>query len=121
MVRARPSLEDLPWAAAGYAIGRGLGYLTFHLPMRASLSRTGDGFVALAVTLIAYGVVEMLGGFGFLAVFVSALALRNASRDDDYHDRLHGFAEEAERLQIGRASCRERGCQDVEIPVVAVP
>src|SRR3546814_14473262 len=51
--------RDLLWktflgAAAGYAIGRGLGYLTFHLPMRASLSRTGDGFVALAVTLIAY-------------------------------------------------------------------
>jgi len=95
--------RDLLWktflgAAAGYSIGRGLGYLTFHLPMRASLSRTGDGFVALAATLIAYGVVEMLGGFGFLAVFISALALRNASRDDDYHDRLHGFAEEAERL-----------------------
>src|SRR3546814_15935 len=52
--------RDLLWktflgAAAGYAIGRGLGYLTFHLPMRASLSRTGAGFVALAVTLIAYG------------------------------------------------------------------
>lgn len=84
--------------AGGYAIGRGLGHLTFHLPMRASLSRTGDGFVALAVTLLAYGVIETLGGFGFLAVFVSALALRNASRDHDYHDRLHGFAEEAERL-----------------------
>lgn len=85
-------------AGAGYAIGRGLGYLTFHLPMRTSLSRSGDGFVALAVTLLAYGLVETLGGFGFLAVFVSALALRNASRDHDYHDRLHGFAEEAERL-----------------------
>ncbi|WP_066798513.1 cation:proton antiporter [Sphingomonas soli] len=95
--------HDLLWktllgAVGGYAIGRGLGYLTFHLPTRASLSRTGDGFVALAVTLLAYGVVEILGGFGFLAVFVSALALRNASRDHDYHDRLHGFAEEAERL-----------------------
>lgn len=95
--------RDLLWktilgAVGGYAIGRGLGYLTFHLPVRASLSRTGDGFVALAVTLLAYGVVEILGGFGFLAVFVSALALRNASRDHDYHDRLHGFAEEAERL-----------------------
>ncbi len=95
--------RDLLWktflgAAAGYAIGRGLGYLTFHLPMRANLSRTGDGFVALSVTLLAYGVVETLGGFGFLAVFVSALALRNASRDHDYHERLHGFAEEAERL-----------------------
>lgn len=95
--------RDLLWRtllglAAGYAIGRGLGYLTFHLPMRASLSRTGDGFVALAATLLSYGIVEMLGGFGFLAVFVSALALRNASRDHDYHDQLHGFAEEAERL-----------------------
>lgn len=95
--------HDLLWktilgVAGGYTIGRGLGYLTFHLPMRASLSRTGDGFVALAVTLLAYGVIETLGGFGFLAVFVSALALRNASRDHDYHERLHGFAEEAERL-----------------------
>jgi NhaP-type Na+/H+ or K+/H+ antiporter len=96
-------IRDLLWktilgAALGYAIGRGLGYLTFHLPMRANLSRTGDGFVALAATLLAYGVVETLGGFGFLAVFVSALALRNASRDHEYHQRLHGFAEEAERL-----------------------
>jgi NhaP-type Na+/H+ or K+/H+ antiporter len=95
--------RDLLWktlvgAAAGYGIGRGLGYLTFHLPTRANLSRTGDGFVALAVTFLAYGVVEMLGGYGFLAVFVSALALRNASRDHDYHERLHGFAEEAERI-----------------------
>lgn len=96
-------VRDLLWksmlgAAAGYAIGHGLGYLTFHLPMRASLSRSGDGFVALAATLLAYGVVEALGGYGFLAVFVSALALRNASRDHSYHGRLHGFAEEAERL-----------------------
>lgn len=95
--------RDLLWkmvlgAGAGYAIGRGLGYLTFHLPMRASLSGTGDGFVAVAVTFLAYGVVETLGGYGFLAVFVSALAIRNASRDHDYHHRLHDFAEAAERL-----------------------
>ena len=96
---------DLVWktllgATAGYAIGRGLGYLTFHLPNRANIARTGDGFVALAATFIAYGAVEMLGGYGFLAVFVSALALRNASRDHDFHERLHGFAEEAERLLV---------------------
>ena len=95
--------QDLLWrtflgTGVGYGIGRGFGYLTFHLPNRANLSRTGDGFVALAVTLLAYGVAEALGGFGFLAVFVAALALRNASRDDDYHQRLHGFAEQAERL-----------------------
>jgi NhaP-type Na+/H+ or K+/H+ antiporter len=97
------AVRDLIWkallgVAAGYAIGRAMGYLTFHLPVRANISGTGDGFVALAVTFLAYGIVEMLGGYGFLAVFVSALALRNASRDDKYHERLHGFAEEAERL-----------------------
>lgn len=100
---AQWAARDLFWKTllgigGGYAIGRGLGYLTFHLPHRANISRTGDGFVALAVTFLAYGVVEMLGGYGFLAVFVSALALRNASRDHDYQERLHDFAEEAERL-----------------------
>ena len=37
------------------AIGRRLGWLTFRLPNRAKLSRTGDGFVALGVTCLAYG------------------------------------------------------------------
>ena len=34
----------------GALLGRGLGWLTFHLPNRARLSRTGDGFVALGIT-----------------------------------------------------------------------
>lgn len=95
--------RDLLWKAvlgvvAGYSIGRLLGHLVFHLPRRTKLARTGDGFVALAVTLLVYGLVETVGGYGFLAVFVAALAIRNASRDDDYHHQLHDFAEQAERL-----------------------
>ncbi|UZW57439.1 sodium:proton antiporter [Sphingobium sp. JS3065] len=82
----------------GYAIGRALGYLTFHLPNIAKLSRTGDGFVALGAALLAYGLTQLVGGYGFLAVFVAALGLRHASRDHRYHHRLHEFAEEAERL-----------------------
>lgn len=95
--------EDVLWrlcagVVMGYAIGRGLGYLTFHLPNRARLSRTGDGFVALGATFLAYGLTQLVHGYGFLAVFVAALGLRHASRDDRYHNRLHAFAEEAERL-----------------------
>ncbi|HEU4959636.1 MAG TPA: cation:proton antiporter [Sphingomonas sp.] len=82
----------------GYAVGWGLGYATFRLPTRANLSRTGPGFVALGATFLAYGLTQVLGGYGFLAVFVSALAIRHASRDDLYHNRLHDFAEEVERL-----------------------
>lgn len=64
----------------GWAIGYGLGLLTFRLPSRAKLSRTGDGFVVLGMTAIAYGVTEMAHGYGFLAVFVAALALRKVER-----------------------------------------
>lgn len=96
-------VEDVLWKLAaglamGYAVGRALGYLTFHLPNRANLSRTGDGFVALGATFLAYGLTQLVDGYGFLAVFIAALGLRHASRDDRYHTRLHAFAEEAERL-----------------------
>src|SRR3954465_6877450 len=55
----------------GYVIGRALGWLLFQVPNRAKLSRTGDGFVALGVTCLSYGVTEMAHGYGFLAVFVA--------------------------------------------------
>jgi sodium/hydrogen antiporter len=82
----------------GFLVGRGLGWLTFHLPNRAKLSRTGAGFVALGITCLAYGLCEMAKGYGFLAVFVAALALRATEPGHDYHQKLHDFAEELERL-----------------------
>ncbi|PVE24982.1 cation transporter [Microvirga sp. KLBC 81] len=85
-------------AAMGFMVGRVLGWLTFHLPNRAKLSRTGSGFVALGITCLAYGMTEMVKGYGFLAVFVAALALRATKREDAYHEKLHDFAEELERL-----------------------
>ena len=96
-------LIDLIWKllvglCMGYGIGRVLGHLTFHLPNVAKLSRTGDGFVALGAALVAYGLTQLAGGYGFLAVFVAALGLRHASRDHSYQHRLHAFAEETERL-----------------------
>jgi NhaP-type Na+/H+ or K+/H+ antiporter len=84
----------------GYAVGRALGWVTFHLPNRAKLSRTGSGFVALGITALAYGGTEMVRGYGFLAVFVAALALRATEPGHEYHQKLHDFAEELERLMM---------------------
>lgn len=94
---------DVVWklaagTAAGWIIGRALGWLTFRMPNRAKLSRTGDGFVALGITCLAYGLTEMIHGYGFLAVFVAAVALRSMERDHAYHEKLHDFAEQLERL-----------------------
>ncbi len=84
--------------AIGVVVGYAVGWLVFHVPNRARLSRTGDGFVALGVTCLAYGLSEMAHGYGFLAVFVAALALRAAERNHRYHEKLHDFAEQVERL-----------------------
>lgn len=84
--------------AVGYLVGRALGWVLFKIPNRAKLSRTGDGFVALGITCLAYALTEMAYGYGFLAVFVAAIALRSAERSHAYHEKLHDFAEELERL-----------------------
>ena len=94
---------DVAWRlgaglASGWALGRVLGYLTFRLPKRTQLSRTGDGFVALGITLLTYGVTELAHGYGFLAVFVAALVFRASERRHRYHGDLHAFAEQIERL-----------------------
>ena len=96
-------LVDVVWRlAAGVGIGllagRCLGYLMFRLPEPARLSRSGDGFVVLGITCLTYGLTELAHGYGFLAVFVAALALRAFEREHAYHAELHSFAEQVERL-----------------------
>ncbi|MDB5571745.1 MAG: cation transporter [Hyphomicrobiales bacterium] len=94
---------DVVWkiamaGATGWLLGRALGWLTFRLPNRAKLSRTGDGFVALGVMAISYGLAEMAHSYGFLAVFISAVAFRAVERNHRYHEKLHDFVEQLERL-----------------------
>ncbi len=94
---------DVAWKLAagvgmGWLVGKALGVLTFRLPNRAKLARSGDGFVSLGITLIAYGLSELVHGYSFLAVFIAAVALRHEERSHHYHERLHDFIEQMERL-----------------------
>lgn len=96
---------DVIWRLAagtglGWATGKLLGYLTFRLPNRAGLAHTGDGFVVLGITCLSYGLIEMAHGYGFVGVFVTALTLRHAERNSGYHENLHSFAEQIERLMM---------------------
>jgi NhaP-type Na+/H+ or K+/H+ antiporter len=83
--------------AMGWLTGRGLGFLIFHSD-KLGLSRLGDGLVALAATFIAYALTELVHGYGFLAVFVCALTIRAWERDHDFHDEMHHFSDQIERL-----------------------
>jgi sodium/hydrogen antiporter len=84
---------------AGLLVGKLLGRLFFRARRESlRLARHSEGFLALAATFLAYGVAEVAHGYGFLAVFVAARAIRAAERSHEYHQVLHDFAEQTERL-----------------------
>ncbi|WP_067502947.1 sodium:proton antiporter [Actinoplanes sp. TFC3] len=83
----------------GLLVGRFLGQLFFRARnKKLRLAHHSEGFLALAATFLAYGLAEVAGGYGFLAVFIAARGIRSAQRSHEYHQVLHEFAEQIERL-----------------------
>jgi NhaP-type Na+/H+ or K+/H+ antiporter len=84
----------------GVGMGRLLAYLFFELPERLKLPDVRAGFVALSSTLLVYGLTEIVHGYGFIAVFVTAITLRNYERSHEYHKELHHFTHQIERILL---------------------
>lgn len=82
----------------GWLLGGALMLIIFRSGSDTRLAETGEGFVALAAVLLVYGLTELLQGYGFLAVFVAALALRHYEREHKFHGSLHSFIEQSERI-----------------------
>lgn len=83
----------------GWAVGQVLGRLAFRAPARAlRFAETAEALVALSAVFVAYGLAEMVGGYGFLAVFCAAVTIRNCERGHEYHQVLHEFIGQIERL-----------------------
>ncbi|MFC9770639.1 MULTISPECIES: cation:proton antiporter [unclassified Pseudarthrobacter] len=95
---------DVLWRLAaglllGFLTGKMLARLFFSARTESlRLSNHSEGFVALAATFLAYGVTEMVEGYGFIAVFVCAVTIRAAERTHGYHRVLHSYVEQLERL-----------------------
>ncbi|CAB4685469.1 MAG: sodium:proton antiporter [Actinobacteria bacterium] len=89
--------------AIGLAVGLGAGWLlgrtAFRSP-RASLrlAEQREPLLALAALLASYGAAQVVGGYGFLAVFTCAMAMRASERAHDYHRSMHEVVERLERL-----------------------
>ena len=98
VARRRRRLEDCrrPRRRAAGRAGAGAADLpTYGHPSARS---HGDNLVVLGITFLAYGLAELAHGYGFLAVFVTALTLHSQERSHHYRARLHDFAEQIERL-----------------------
>jgi sodium/hydrogen antiporter len=83
----------------GVAVGWGMARLAFRAPARSlRLAEVGEPLLALAALLLAYGAAELAGGYGFLAVFASALTVRSVERDHEYHQHMHEVINRLETL-----------------------
>lgn len=82
-------------ATVGDLLGRGL----FRFPIKdARLADRGEPIVALAAVFAVYGLTELAGGYGFLAVFTCAIAIRRIERDSGYHEQMHSLVEQLEHV-----------------------
>ena len=86
-------------SASGFILGRLLAYVVFKASPDQNIV-VRDGFVAICATLITYGVTEMLHGYGFIAVFVAAISIRNYELGHDYHQKMHSFTDQIERILL---------------------
>lgn len=85
--------------ACGTLVGQAFAYVAFRVPVAAlRLAETAEAIVALAAVFLAYGLAEILGGYGFLSVFAAALAMRSRERGHHFHRTLHDFVVQVERL-----------------------
>jgi NhaP-type Na+/H+ or K+/H+ antiporter len=84
----------------GYLTGRAIAFLAFRMPQKVSGLETRDGFVAIAATLVVYGLTEMIHGYGFIAVFIAAITIRHFEPNHKFHKRLHEFTDQMERILI---------------------
>ena len=110
---------DFVWRiAAGIAVGWGVGRLgswyVFEREADAPLEdieeeseqaqeqrySTSEGLIVLGFLLLAYGLAELVEGYGFLAVFVGAVTARQREARSRYHKISHHFIDQIEQIVL---------------------
>ena len=108
---------DVVWrilagCSVGYGVGRAGAWYVFErgvdeLPEdqeRPTVSideySTSEGLIVLGTLLLAYGLAEIIHGYGFLAVFVGAVTARQRENRSRYHKISHHFIDQIEKIVL---------------------
>lgn len=89
----------------GTMVGVGAGWLLAKVIFKIAPSKGVDNFLtvgllSLSLTLLPYGLAEILGGYGFITVFVGACVFRYIESEHQYLTYLHDFSEELEKILV---------------------
>lgn len=93
--------HDVLWkigagVVVGVVVGKVLAKIVFS--EHACKATISQGYLVVALTLLAYGMAEYVHSYGFIAVFIAAFAFRRSESKHEYHQKLHDFAEQSEGL-----------------------
>ena len=107
---------DLVWrivvgCAIGYAVGKASVWYVFDREGTGEAKQadkeegtasfsTSEGLIVLGLLLLAYGVAELVQGYGFLAVFVGAVTARQSEYRSNYHKMTHHFIDQIEKIVL---------------------
>ena len=61
---------------------------------------TSEGLIVLGTLFLAYGLAEITQGYGFLAVFVGAVTVRQRENRSRYHKMTHHFIDQIEKIVL---------------------
>jgi NhaP-type Na+/H+ or K+/H+ antiporter len=83
-----------------------MAYYVFHVsdePEAAARSdrESHEGLLILASTALAYGLAELVNGYGFLSVFVAAVVARGVAPRDGYQKKAVEFGDQIEQGLTG--------------------
>lgn len=98
---------DMVWRTvsalvAGVVVGRLLGrFLLWSDRGGAVVAGSFGGLPVLAAAFLGYGLTLLVGGYGFIAAFVTALAMRSLDPGHEHHQDLHAYAAGLGQLATG--------------------
>ncbi len=86
---------------AGWLTGKAASWFVFSGSDKEEQFFEGrEGLLVVAALFIAYGVTEMVEGYGFIAVFIGAVTARQHERRHEFHKRTHGFIDQIESVVL---------------------
>ena len=108
---------DLVWrivagVVMGFLVGRAGAWYVFERevdgPARQesednkppAIYSTSEGLIVLGTLLLAYGLTEIVEGYGFIAVFVAAVTARQRENASRYHRISHHFIDQIENIVL---------------------
>ena len=105
---------DFVWRIAagigmGYLVGRAGSWYVFEREVdgpakqdsdQPEVYSTSEGLIVLGTLLLAYGLAEMVEGYGFIAVFVGAVTARQRENASRYHKISHHFIDQIEKIVL---------------------